>query len=102
MDSPLSGTSSLILEDNVSLTRLYLAWPTVPDFTVMQPAYDLLSMILADGKSSRLYKNLVYGKQIAKNVKAYQDAQEIAFIRTFRTWRNSEMLGCPSKLRSCD
>ena len=78
MDSPLSGTSSLILEDNVSLTRLYLAWPTVPDFTVMQPAYDLLSMILADGKSSRLYKNLVYGKQIAKNVKAYQDAQEIA------------------------
>jgi zinc protease len=34
--------------------------------------------ILAGGKNSRAYKSLVYEKQIAQDVSAYQDSREIA------------------------
>ena len=46
------------------LPRLYIAWPTVPDFALYQPELELLSIILGHGKSSRLYKKLVYEKLI--------------------------------------
>jgi zinc protease len=43
-------------------------------------ALDLVTDILSRGKTSRLYKRLVYDEQVATNVSAYVDAREIASL----------------------
>ena len=78
MDSELKGMASLVLRDRVQLPRLYLVWPTVPAFDEEQPALEVMSAILGDGKSSRLYRSLVYERQIARDVSVYHYGQEIA------------------------
>ena len=78
MDSELKGTASLVLRDRVQLPRLYLVWPTAPAFDDEQPALEVLSAILGDGKSSRLYRSLVYERQIARDASVYHYGQEIA------------------------
>lgn len=65
------------LQDKVQLPRLYLAWHTPPYYAPGDAEFDLLAGILASGKSSRLYKSLVYDKQIAQSVSAYQSSREI-------------------------
>ena len=78
MDSELSGEASLVLRDRVQLPRLYLVWPTAPAFDDEDPALEVLSAILGDGKSSRLYRSLVYERRIARDVSVYHYGQEIA------------------------
>ena len=78
INSSIVGQTSIELEDNVQLPRLYLAWPTVPDFTRLQAALDILSVILTDGRSSRLNKNLVYESQKAHDVSAFHHGQEVS------------------------
>ena len=46
--------------------------------TKSSPALEVLSAILGDGKSSRLYRSLVYERQIARDVSVYHYGQEIA------------------------
>ncbi len=78
IDSSIMGQTYIELQDNVQLPRLYLAWPTVPDFSKLQAALDILSIILTDGRSSRLNKNLVYESQKAHDVRAFHHGQEIS------------------------
>ena len=78
MDSELKGQVSLAMLDKVQLSRLYLVWPSVPEFDRDQAPLDMLSVVLGDGKSSRLYRDLVYERQIAHDVAVYHHAQEIA------------------------
>ena len=78
MDSDVKGQVSLTMHDKVQLPRLYLVWPTVPLFDGDQAPLDMLSAVLGDGKSSRLYRRLVYDKQIARDVVVSQHGQEIA------------------------
>lgn len=78
MDSELSGNVSLTIRDRVQLPRLYLVWPTVAAFHPQEASLDILSGILGDGKSSRLYRRLVYESQIARDVSVHQYGQEIA------------------------
>jgi predicted Zn-dependent peptidase len=61
----------LVIEDDVRLARIYMAWRT-PAFG-QRPWYaaDLLAAVLSAGKSSRLYRDLVYERQIAQDVSAY-------------------------------
>lgn len=68
----------LVLEDRVELPRLYLVWPTPPVYTPADAALDTAAGILASGKSSRLYRKLVYELQIAQDVWAYQDSAALA------------------------
>ena len=65
------------LEDRVQLPRVYATWHTVKAFAPDDAALDVLAAILADGKSSRLYKRLVYQLQIATQVRAFQDGGRI-------------------------
>ena len=72
-----TGEQRQVAQDRVPQARLYKVW-NVPQFGA--PAADYLSLasdILASGKSSRLYKRLVYDEQIASDVSAYVDAREI-------------------------
>ncbi|OGU01221.1 MAG: hypothetical protein A2085_10035 [Gemmatimonadetes bacterium GWC2_71_10] len=61
------------LEDRVQLPRVYNAWHTVKGFADDDAALDVLASVLATGRSSRLYRRLVYDLQIATDVVAYQD-----------------------------
>jgi len=77
-DPGLKENSELILHDRVELDRLYLVWPTVPQFHNDDAPLLLLGDILARGRSSRLYRKLVIEEQIAQDVTAYQSGRELA------------------------
>ena len=74
----LRGEKRLVLEDNVQLPRLYMAWVTPPGLAPGDAALDAVAGVLADGKNSRLYKRLVYELQVAQDVSAYQSSQALA------------------------
>jgi zinc protease len=68
----LDDTSRIVMEDDVSLPRLYIAWHSPAVFAEGDAALDAAAAILAHGRASRLYRSLVYEKQIAQSVSAYQ------------------------------
>lgn len=74
----LTGVVTKTITDRVELPRLYLAWLTPPLLQPGDAALDVAASILADGKNSRLYKRLVYDLQIAQNVDAFQQSQELS------------------------
>src|SRR5467141_755676 len=63
-----------VVQDNVQLPRVYMAWLTSPIFKPGDAEADLAATILGGGKSSRLYKRLVYEKQIAQDVGVNQQS----------------------------
>lgn len=68
----------LILEDDVSLPRLYLAWHSPAAFAPGDAALDAAAGVLAHGRASRLYRSLVYDLQLAQSVTAYQNSAALA------------------------
>ena len=68
----------LLLEDRVELPRLYLSWRSPALLAPGDAELDLLGAILAGGKSSRLYRQLVLDRRIATDVSAWQDSHELA------------------------
>jgi zinc protease len=74
----LTESREIVMQDRVAFPRLYLVWPTRPAYDKDEAATDTLANILGGGKSSRLYKTLVYDRQIAQDVNAGNNAQEIA------------------------
>ncbi|MSP78696.1 MAG: insulinase family protein [Dehalococcoidia bacterium] len=77
-ESDLGGPVHLSMEDNVMLPRVYLAWPTPPRFHPDDPALTMLATVLTNGKSSRLYRKMVYEKQMAQEVFGFNSGGEIA------------------------
>jgi zinc protease len=61
-----------VVTARVELPRVYMAWLTAPILKPGDADADLAATILGGGRSSRLYKKLVYEKQIAQNVTAQQ------------------------------
>ncbi|MDQ2922016.1 MAG: insulinase family protein, partial [Acidobacteriota bacterium] len=74
----LTESKEIVMQDRVTLPRIYLVWPTIPAYDKDEPATDALANILGGGKSSRLHKTLVYDRQIAQDVFANNGTQEIA------------------------
>ena len=66
-----------MLEDRVELPRLYLAWHSPALFEPGDAELDLVADLLASGKTSRLYRSLVYEQRIATEVAASQNSREI-------------------------
>ena len=73
----LPAEHRLVLEDRVERSRLYLAWHSPAMFAAGDAEMDLVGDLLANGKTSRLYKTLVYELRIALDVSAYQSSREI-------------------------
>ena len=73
----MSGTHRARVEDRVPQSRLYKVWNVPQRGTADAEYLRLVGSVLSDGKSSRLYKRLVYDDQIATDVSAYLDAREI-------------------------
>jgi len=74
----LTGVQKKTITDRVQLPRLYLAWVTPAHYMPGDAALDLVADTLAGGKNSRLYKRLVYELQIAQEVNAFQQSQQLA------------------------
>ena len=68
----LGETKKIIHEDNIQLSRLYMAWHSDVAFGPDDAKLDILSDILSGSKNSRLHKTLVHDKQIAQNVSSFQ------------------------------
>jgi len=68
---PLGGERRDVLEGDVQLPRVYLAFRGPAYGHRLWYAADLLAAVLSGGKSSRLYQDLVYDRQIAQEVGAY-------------------------------
>ena len=66
------------IQDRVQLPRLYLTWITPAHFEPGDAELDVLSLLLAGGKNSRLYKRLVYELQIAQDVAAFQASKALS------------------------
>ena len=76
-DAALRSNVRVYLEDRVELPRLYLAWLTAAMFAEGDADLDLAVDLLANGKTSRLYKRLVFDERIATDVSATQNSREI-------------------------
>jgi zinc protease len=72
----LAGESRLLLEDRVELPRVYVAWLTNAMFSAGDAELDLAADILANGKTSRLYRRLVFEERVATDVSAAQNSRE--------------------------
>ncbi len=68
----LKENKFILHEDNVQLKRIYLAWHSDIAYGSYDAPLDILSDILSGSKNSRLYKNLVFEKEIAQDISAYQ------------------------------
>ena len=66
----------LVLEDRVELPRLYMAWHSPALFADGDAELDLVAEVLSAGKTSRLYRALVYEQRIATEVAASQNSRE--------------------------
>jgi zinc protease len=82
----LTRDTVVVMEDQVQLPRVYEMFPGVRVFHEDEPALDALTEIVAGGKSSRLYRTLVYEKQIAQDVSLGNNAGrldgQIIFVAT--------------------
>ena len=72
-----SGRQRGLMYDRVPQARVYKVW-NVPGWGSADGDHlALIGNLLSTGKSSRLYKRLVYDEQIATSVSAYADLREI-------------------------
>lgn len=75
---PMSAPAQrVVLEDHVELPRLYLAWPSPSLFGAGDAELDLAADILANGKTSRLYRTLVHDARIVAELGASQGSREL-------------------------
>ncbi|GMV05640.1 MAG: hypothetical protein AMXMBFR53_19170 [Gemmatimonadota bacterium] len=65
-----TGTHRMSMQDRVPQARIYKVW-NVPQWGTDEAIHlDLVGSVLSSGKTSRLYKRLVYDEQIATSVSA--------------------------------
>src|SRR5262249_47186402 len=66
----ITSERRVTVQDRIRLERVDMAWITPPIFQAGDEEGALAAHILGGGKASRLYKKLVYEKQIAQEVSA--------------------------------
>ena len=76
--SPLAADDRIVLEDRIELPRLHISWLTPAMFADADADLDLAADLLANGKTSRLYRRLVFDERIATDVSASQNSREVA------------------------
>jgi zinc protease len=69
-----------VVADRVELPRVFMGWLTSPAYQPGDAELSLAAQILGGGKSSRLYKSLVYDKQLAQAVSANQNSLALTSV----------------------
>jgi zinc protease len=77
---PITSERRVTITDTVQLPRVSLAWLTPPYFQPGDADTDLFVRILGAGKSSRLYRKLVYEQQIAQSVSCENESLKLASV----------------------
>jgi len=78
--SPITEERRRIVKDRIELPRLYMSWIVPPIYSDGDALADITSNILGGDKVSRLYKSLVYEKQIAQDVSAYNYSYSLGSV----------------------
>ena len=73
----MTGSRRARMEDRVPQARIYKVWNVPPSGDAETDALDLVSDVLASGKTSRLYKRLVFDEQLATEVFAGVGQREL-------------------------
>jgi zinc protease len=81
---PITAERRAVVKDQIELPRVYMAWLTSPIYKPGDADADIASGVLGGGKSSRLYKTLVYEKQIAQDVSAQQQSLTYGSVFTIQ------------------
>jgi zinc protease len=76
----MNGTKRAVFTDKVQYARLYMGYHSPACYEPGDAEMDLAAQILSDGKSSRLYKRLVYDEKLATHVSAYQMSLELGSV----------------------
>jgi zinc protease len=71
----LAAPKRIAMEAKIQQPQLHVAYPSPANFAPGDRELDLLGNLLGNGKSSRLYKRLVYDLKIAQAVSASQQSQ---------------------------
>ena len=74
---PLTSERRAVIQDQVELPRVYMAWLTPPAFKDGDADLGIAGLVLGGGRASRLYRSLVYEKQIAQSVRASQNSEQL-------------------------
>jgi zinc protease len=74
----LPAAQRIAMEAKIQQPQLYVDYPSPANFAPGDRELDVLANVLGNGKSSRLYKRLVYDLKIAQSVTASQQSQLLA------------------------
>ena len=76
----LDADRDMTLTDRVQLPRVRLTWHAPALFAPGDADLDLAAHVAGGGKSSRLYRSLVFERRIAQDVFAYQSSQMLGSL----------------------
>lgn len=75
---PITAERRVVVRDRVELPRVFMGWLTPPAYQPGDAELAVAATILGGGKSSRLYKSLVYERQIAQDVSSTQTSMGLS------------------------
>jgi zinc protease len=79
---PITAERRRIVRDRVTVPRVFMGWLTPAAYQAGDAELAIAAQILAGGNSSRLYKKLVYERQIAQDTNAAQNAHALTSFFT--------------------
>ena len=80
MTPPITEERRATVTDKITLPRVYMCWLTSPIFKPGDADAGVAGQILGGGKASRLYKSLVYEKQICQDVSVAQQSYSLGSV----------------------
>lgn len=75
---PLTAPVRKDVEESVQLARVSMGWLTPPAYTEDDAVLDVVATLLAGGKATRLYQELVVKQKVASEVGASLDSNQLA------------------------
>jgi zinc protease len=77
-DLKITDTKVIRREENVQLERIYLAWASDNAFGNDDASLDILADLLSGSKNARLYKKIVFEKELAQDISAFHYSGKIS------------------------
>jgi zinc protease len=75
---PITAERRTVVTDTVQLPKVILAWLAPPAFSAGDADADIAAHVLGSGKSSRMYRELVYKQQIAQSANCSDNSLALA------------------------
>jgi predicted Zn-dependent peptidase len=75
---PIKGSVDKVVEEPVKLARVAVGWLTPPAYTQDDTVLDIVAIVLAGGKATRLYQELVVKQKLASDVSSELDSNKLA------------------------